>query len=912
MRLRILSIIIFLLNVLYVCGNDFYVTVTTDGNAVNQLRGAVAAAEAAGPGPHTIHLAAGTYDLTMGQISFGDNPITIHFVGEGADNTIINMTTSFRDRIFRINPTATVPDVKVSFDGIRFQNGLVTSDYYGGGAILCGGPSNEITITNCVFEKNSIQGALAGTNGGALSIGGGGKITIDHCSFIGNATPVGDGGAIFYSLRSESGSFTVTHSYFHNNAVTNNYREGGAIAIDVLALGDKTTDVIIRNNYFSDNVASGESGVGGAIAITYSVDKGKTAYINYNHFYRNGSRHLTTKQLGVRHADGNVDATYNWWGCNRGPQSWCSYADIFDHKDGATGTLILSPWLQLDMMAEKTEVCASRPGDGTTITAFFRGSNGEPVDPSNLSVFIGKPVVFRVNESPVGLYQRHIDLGEDGKAVFNYTSNGMEGDVQVQLHYDEMLLNEIPLPFITITKYPRPEILIEPSDVSICPGNRATFSVAVAGENINYAWYHGDAQLVDGTTATGSYIEGSEIPSLSVYNVNEADAGEYYAIAAIGGCSTQTKKFKLELNDMQLTDEPLSVVQIISDRNPNVNSPDCERYVTITPAGGNPVNGTVQVKVDIASDQPAYNGQPYVKRYYNITPTTDPHTKTANITLYFRQSEFDSYNAARAGTEFDLPTGPDDMKGRSNLRVTQYHGTGTTPGTYTGWPGPGPAAVLINPGAENVVWNDANQWWEVTFPVTGFSGFFVTGLLGGALPVTIQRITASPNANGVLVEWQVADEVDFKHYEVQTSHDGTSFTTIGMVPAANKTLYNFLHTNPVAGNNYYRLKLVDIDGNFSYSRTVVCQAGDFTNKVGVLRNPFAQNLQLRVDVQNEGPIMLQMADQAGRLLLQKTIKVSRGLNTITLPEANGLAKGIYALRVSGQGWNETVKLVKTE
>jgi len=210
------------------------------------------------------------------------------------------------------------------------------------------------------------------------------------------------------------------------------------------------------------------------------------------------------------------------------------------------------------------------------------------------------------------------------------------------------------------------------------------------------------------------------------------------------------------------------------------------------------------------------------------------------------------------------------------------------------------------------VWNDANQWWEVTFPVTGFSGFFVTGLLGGALPVTIQRITASPNANGVLVEWQVADEVDFKHYEVQTSHDGTSFTTIGMVPAANKTLYNFLHTNPVAGNNYYRLKLVDIDGNFSYSRTVVCQAGDFTNKVGVLRNPFAQNLQLRVDVQNEGPIMLQMADQAGRLLLQKTIKVSRGLNTITLPEANGLAKGIYALRVSGQGWNETVKLVKTE
>ena len=64
----------------------YNVTNTTDGIATNQLRGAILAADAAGPGPHTINVAAGTYNLTMGMIEFGNN---------AQNNSIIGAAFSF-------------------------------------------------------------------------------------------------------------------------------------------------------------------------------------------------------------------------------------------------------------------------------------------------------------------------------------------------------------------------------------------------------------------------------------------------------------------------------------------------------------------------------------------------------------------------------------------------------------------------------------------------------------------------------------------------------------------------------------------------------------------------------------------------------------------------------------------------
>lgn len=128
----------------------------------------------------------------------------------------------------------------------------------------------------------------------------------------------------------------------------------------------------------------------------------------------------------------------------------------------------------------------------------------------------------------------------------------------------------------------------------------------------------------------------------------------------------------------------------------------CDAIASILPSGSNPVAGTVTSCVTLASSVPSYNGVAYVPRYYNLEPSANASTSTATVTLYFTQADFDAYNAAR-GSEPALPTSPTDATGIANLRVSQFHGTGTTPDTYVGGSG------TIDPADNNIVWNSTTS-----------------------------------------------------------------------------------------------------------------------------------------------------------------------------------------------------------
>ncbi|MEI9912787.1 MAG: hypothetical protein WDO71_25960 [Bacteroidota bacterium] len=162
----------------------------------------------------------------------------------------------------------------------------------------------------------------------------------------------------------------------------------------------------------------------------------------------------------------------------------------------------------------------------------------------------------------------------------------------------------------------------------------------------------------------------------------------------------------------------------------------CNTIAGILPNGGSPVSGLVNTCVTIDATVQSYGGNVYVQRHFDITPAVNQTTATARITLYVLQSEFDSYNVAN-GIQSDLPTGSGDATGIANLRITKYSGNGTLPGTYS----PG-VATFINPADADIVWDVLNNWWTISFDITGFSGFFIhTG--SGVLPVSIlplQRI----------------------------------------------------------------------------------------------------------------------------------------------------------------------------
>jgi hypothetical protein len=139
-------------------------------------------------------------------------------------------------------------------------------------------------------------------------------------------------------------------------------------------------------------------------------------------------------------------------------------------------------------------------------------------------------------------------------------------------------------------------------------------------------------------------------------------------------------------------------------------------------SGNNPVQGIVEKKEYYDTSVVEYKDQVYVQRHYDVTPTSNPNDATGTITLYFRQQDFDQYNEVPENGS-DLPTGPGDSAGIANLRVYQHHGISTTgePGSYSG------EVVTINPDDNKIIWNANTAWWEISFDVSGFSGFFLGG-----------------------------------------------------------------------------------------------------------------------------------------------------------------------------------------
>ncbi|HEY8894040.1 MAG TPA: T9SS type A sorting domain-containing protein, partial [Niastella sp.] len=125
------------------------------------------------------------------------------------------------------------------------------------------------------------------------------------------------------------------------------------------------------------------------------------------------------------------------------------------------------------------------------------------------------------------------------------------------------------------------------------------------------------------------------------------------------------------------------------------------------------------------------------------------------------------------------------------------------------------------------------------------------------------------------------------------------------------TGYSFIHNDPVSGTNYYRLKMVDLDGHFTYSRIVSCLFMPENYVVRVLNNPFGESLQLQIDAKENTMMHMQLFDGTGRLLLQKNVSLTKGRNTVGLP-AKRFSNGTYLLKISNADFQKMIKVLKAK
>jgi hypothetical protein len=99
-----------------------------------------------------------------------------------------------------------------------------------------------------------------------------------------------------------------------------------------------------------------------------------------------------------------------------------------------------------------------------------------------------------------------------------------------------------------------------------------------------------------------------------------------------------------------------------------------------------------------------------------------------------------------------------------------------------------------------------------------------------ALPVTLLTFDAVKTERGVHVSWSTASELNSAYFEVETSGDSKSWKVLGKESARGKgnsgASYFYDDLKPVNGMNYYRLRMVDRDGSFAFSRIKSVRFGE--------------------------------------------------------------------------------------
>ena len=192
-----------------------------------------------------------------------------------------------------------------------------------------------------------------------------------------------------------------------------------------------------------------------------------------------------------------------------------------------------------------------------------------------------------------------------------------------------------------------------------------------------------------------------------------------------------------------------------------------------------------------------------------------------------------------------------------------------------------------------------------------------TSEFGGVASITLTPVTML-YFKGLLkddksyITWATADELNNDHFDVEKSTNGADFAKIGTVNAKGErnSVYSFVDNNVQAKVNYYRLKQVDIDGRFTYTRVLVLRndLGNFSVKVGP--NPFAGNINVLYKLDKETAVQVRLYDQSGRAVKQYSTSGGAGANSFNISDLVNLPKGQYTLELKGEGIQYKQQVVK--
>jgi hypothetical protein len=209
--------------------------------------------------------------------------------------------------------------------------------------------------------------------------------------------------------------------------------------------------------------------------------------------------------------------------------------------------------------------------------------------------------------------------------------------------------------------------------------------------------------------------------------------------------------------------------------------------------------------------------------------------------------------------------------------------------------------------------NNVGSNWTASTTSDGITtGKGSPGNIGEAtLPVELSDFYGKKLNNTVQLFWETATELNNSHFEIERSLDGKVFTTLGEVQGNGTTLetqfYDFVDNLPQR-INYYRLKQVDYDGRFEYSKTISIATKEVLSQdVRIAPNPAKDQFNITFSNTIEQQVRMEIYNMNGQQVRSQILNVAGGLQTINITD---LQTGMYIINLTTNSGVITKRVVK--
>ena len=187
---------------------------------------------------------------------------------------------------------------------------------------------------------------------------------------------------------------------------------------------------------------------------------------------------------------------------------------------------------------------------------------------------------------------------------------------------------------------------------------------------------------------------------------------------------------------------------------------------------------------------------------------------------------------------------------------------------------------------------------------------------GVVLPLIINQFNGNYSDGLIQLGWSTYSEINIDHFDVERSTDGINFRQIGKVITVSGQLnsninYTYLDITAQRGTNYYRLAMVDNQGNYSYSKAIMVNVDIKGISVMIVYpNPFSRRVQIRVNADKAEKVAINIINSNGVLMSTQAANTLIGDNNISINKVDALPNGVYYIEVVSSTRSLKTKVMK--